>query len=239
VNFTQFPQPYQSQYQLRGESLTCYGSDFRGCITYNFNDQGFRNDFDFDLNDPESLLICLGSSIGTGHGIELAQSFGHIVAKHFNKKYWNLGQGCFRSSNQTMLEQVEFLTATQLDIAYTLIQFTHINRMGNKSNNYLELDPILAMQNFVKILDKITVLLQDKRWGWLLCDYSAADFPVHVIDHPNKIAIDPDSVDFVDVENFQHLAPTQHAIKMLSVHPGPKWNQDMASHIIDYFNGHQ
>jgi hypothetical protein len=239
VNFTQFPQPYPSQFDLRGESFTCYGSDFRGCITYNFNNQGFRNDFDFDLNDPESLLICLGSSIGTGHGLELTQSFGHLVAKHFNKKYWNLGQGCFRSSNQTMLDQVEFLTKTNLDIGYYVIQFTHINRMGNKNNSHIELDPVLAIQNFVETLHKITALLQGKRWCWLLCDYSGANFPSWVIDHPNKIVIDPDSVDFVDVENFQHLAPTQHAIRMLSVHPGPKWNQCMASHIIEYFNGHQ
>jgi hypothetical protein len=239
VSFTQFPQPYQSQYQLRGESFTCYGSDFRGCITYNFNNQGFRNDFDFDLTDTESLLVCLGSSIATGHGLEMHQSFGHLTAQYFGKKYWNLGQGCFRSSNQTMLEQVDFLSKTQLDIAYTVIQFTHINRMGNKNNSYLELDPAKAMQNFIEILNKITELLAHKHWCWLLCDYSGADFPDSVVNHPNKIAIDPDSVDFVDVESFQQLAPTTHALKMLSVHPGVKWNQHMASCIIDYFDGHQ
>lgn len=235
----EFLQPYHSQYQLRGESFTCYGSDFRGCISYNFNNQGFRSDFDFDLNDPNSLLVSMGNSIGTGHGLEISQSFGHMVATHFGKKYWNLGQGCFRSSNQTMLEQVEFLSKTQLDIAYIVIQFTHINRMGNKTNSYLELDPAVAMQNFIEILGKISVLLDHKQWCWLLCDYSGGDFPDHVTNHPNKIAIDPDSVDFVDVESYQHLAPTQHALKMLSLHPGPMWNQNMASSIINYFNGHQ
>jgi len=239
MNSLQFPRPYPSQYQLRGESFNCYGTDFRGCITYTFNNQGFRSEFDYDLTETESLLVCLGSSIGTGHGLEMHQSFGQLTANRFGKKHWNLGQGCFRSSNHTMLEQVDFLTKTQLDIAYTVIQFTHINRMGNKNNSYLELDPAVAVQNFLEILDKITELLKNKRWCWLLCDYSGADFPDSVVNHPNKIVIDPDSVDFVDVESFQHLAPTQHALRMLSLHPGPKWNQHIASCIIDYFNGYQ
>ena len=42
MSFTQFLKPYPSQYELRGESMTCYGSDFCGCVTYNFNNQGFR-----------------------------------------------------------------------------------------------------------------------------------------------------------------------------------------------------
>jgi hypothetical protein len=239
VNFLQFPRPYPSQYDLRGESFTCYGSDFRGCITYKFNNQGFRSDFDYDLTDNDSLLVCLGSSIGTGHGLEIDQTFGHHVAKHCRKKLWNLGQGCFRSSNQTMLEQLEFLTKTNIDIGYYVLQFTHINRMGTKSNSYLELDNSVAVKNFTTTLEKISKLLHGKRWCWLLCDYAQNQFPQEVINHPNKIVIDPDSMDFIEVENYKHLAPTQHALKMLSLHPGAQWNQHIANLIIEYFDEHQ
>jgi hypothetical protein len=232
----QFPQPYSSQYDLRGESYTCYGSDFRGCVSYKFNNQGFRNDFDYTLDDPDPLLICLGSSIGTGHGLEMHESFGHIVAQNLNKKLWNLGQGCFRSSNQIMLEQIEFLVKTNLNIAYYVIQFTHINRMGNKSSSYLELDHELAIENFINILNQITVLLKGKRWCWLLCDYSQAVFSDAVCNHPNKIVINPDSVDFVPVDEYKHLAPTQHALNLLSLHPGPAWNKTIADSILKYFN---
>lgn len=239
MNLPQFPHPYPSQYDLRGESIACYGSDFRGCVTYKFNNQGFRSDFDFDLNDPDPLLVCLGSSIGTGHGVEVQECFGWLVAQQFNNKLWNLGQGCFRSSNQTMLEQIEFLTASDLDISHYVIQFTHINRMGNKSNSYLELDPVVAMRNFEEILDQVSRLLHDKSWCWLLCDYSQASFTTNVTDHPNKICIDPDSVDFVDVEQYRHLAPTQQALRMLSLHPGKLWHKNIADQIIWYFNEHQ
>ena len=232
----QFPKPYASQYDLRGESLSCYGSDFRGCVTYNFNDQGFRSDFNYDLQDPDSLVVCLGSSIGTGHGLEIAETFSSRVANHFNKKLWNLGQGCFRSSNQTILEQIEFLIKTNLDIAYYVIQFTHINRTGNTSQNYLELDKDVAVEKFTEILQKITVLLENKLWCWLLCDYNNNQFPESVTDHPHKIVIDPDSVDFVEVGPFAHLAPTQHALNMLSLHPGKAWNQHIAAAIIEHFD---
>jgi hypothetical protein len=235
VNSTQFLKPYPSQYDLRGESMTCYGSDFRGCVDYNFNNQGFRSDFDYDLTDPDHLLVCTGSSIGTGHGLDLKQSFGFIAANVLNKKLWNLGQGCFRSSNHTMLEQVKFLVNTDLKIDYYVIQFTHINRMGDKSNSYLELDPVKAVENFSEILKTISALLEEKKWCWLLTDYSRVTLPSWIINHPNKIIIDPDSVDFVPVDQYRNAAPTEHALKMLSVHPGPDWNKHIATLILEYF----
>jgi len=230
-----FPQPYPSQFDLRGESMTCYGSDFRNIIDYTFNNQGYRSLEDFEITDTDPLLVCLGSSIATGHGLELSQSFSSIIAQKFNKKLWNLGQGCFRSSNQTMLEQVEFLVTTDLNIDYWVIQFTHINRQGNRSNSYVELDNDVCIKNFCDILGKITRLLAGKKWCWLLTDWSGSAFPNWVTGHPNKIAIDPDSVDFVPVTGYEHLAPGDHAIRMLKVHPGTEWNLVIANQIIDYF----
>lgn len=239
MNSQNFPKPYSSQYDLRGESYTCYGSDFRNCINYTFNNQGFRNDFDFSLTDPNPLLVCVGSSVATGHGLELSQSFSSIIAQNYNKKLWNLGQGCFRSSNQTMLEQIEFLVNTDLNIDYYVIQFTHINRMGNKFNSYIELDQEKNIENFICILNKMSELLAGKKWCWLLLDWSGATMPDLVVDHPNKIVIDPDSIDFVNVDQYRHLAPTDHALKMLSLHPGVEWNKHIASLIINYFDEHQ
>jgi len=235
---SQFLKPYQSQYDLRGESMTCYGSDFRGCVTYNFNNQGFRSNFDYELTSLDQLLVCTGSSIGTGHGLHMEQSFGHIIATALGKKLWNLGQGCFRSSNQTMLEQVEFLVDTNLNIDYYVIQFTHINRIGNKLDSYMELDQSKSIENFADILGKISKRLDGKKWCWLLTDYSQAVFPDWIVNHPNKIIIDPDSIDFVSIDGYQQLAPTNHALKMLSVHPGPDWNKHIATLILDYFHEH-
>jgi hypothetical protein len=239
MDLTQSLRPYPSQFALRGESMTCYGSDFRGCVSYNFNNQGFRSDFDYELTDTDHLLVCTGSSIGTGHGLDIEQSFGYITASALNKKLWNLGQGCFRSSNQTMLEQIEFLVNTQLKIDYYVIQFTHINRTGNKFNSYIELDQSKAVENFSEILKTISVLLEGKKWCWVLTDYSRVDLPDWIINHPNKIIIDPDSVDFVPVDQYKDLAPTDHALRMLSLHPGPDWNKHIATLILEYFHAHQ
>ena len=228
-----FIKPYPSQYELRGDSMTCYGSDFRNIITYNFNDQGYRSDYNFELTDPAPLIACLGSSIATGHGVDLDESFSGIVANKLQKKLWNLGQGCFRSSNQTILEQIEFLTNTSLNVELYMIQFTHINRQGNKFNNYLELDLDICIQNFCSILEQITTLLATKKWCWLLADWSGATFPNWVINHPNLIVIDPETVDHVSVDGYESLAPSDRVINTLSVHPGPGWHTDMAKKIIN------
>lgn len=213
--------------------MTCYGSDFRNIINYEFNSQGYRSDFDFDVNEAESLLVCFGSSIATGHGLSLEQCFGNIVAKKFNKKLWNLGQGCYRSSNQTILEQIEFLVSTDLKIDHWVIQFTHINRQGNKFDSHLELEQEKCLKNFSVILNKITRLLIGKKWAWILCDYSQALFDSEITNHPNKIIIDPDSVDFISVAGFEKLAPTSTALKTLAIHPGQKWNQNIAQLFIE------
>jgi hypothetical protein len=94
------------------------------------------------------------------------------------------------------------------------------------------------VENFCGILEQISELLYNKSWCWLLTDYSKAKLPQWVDEHPNKIIIDPDSVDFVDTETYKHLTPTAHALQMLALHPGPNWNQHIANLILNYFNGH-
>lgn len=233
---TEFPRPYPSQYELRGDSYGCYGSDFRDCVNYAFNNQGYRSDFDYSVDSLDRIVVCLGSSIATGHGLELADTFGAAVAKYFDCKLWNMGQGCFRSNNQTVLDQIKFLTQTDLNIEYYLIQFTHINRCGNQFENYLELDSARAVMNFEHTLKQIEQLLQGKRWCWMLADYSKAALPDWIVNHPNMIVIDPDSVDFVDTKSYASAAPSKHALKMLSLHPGRAWNQHLADLMIKYFN---
>lgn len=229
-----FPQPYHSQFDLRGETFTCYGSDFRGIIDYTFNNQGYRSDFDFDVSDTDPIIVCLGSSITTGHGLPVSRSFPGLIAARYHKKLWNLGQGCFRSSNQTMVEQVRFLTESELNIDRLVIQFTHINRQGNKSNSYLELNQETCVQNFIDHLREITELLSGYTWCWMLMDYSGAEFPAYVINHPNKLAIDPDIIDNLPVDGYQHLAPTTTALSALSAHPGPQWHLYTARDIINF-----
>ena len=218
--------------------MTCYGSDFRNVVNYTFNEQGYRSNFDFDLLDPDPIVACLGSSIATGHGVDLSQSFGGIVAEKLQKKLWNLGQGCFRSNNQTILEQVNFLVNTNLNIDLYMIQFTHINRQSNKTSNYIEFDQSTCVKNFEEILQNISHLLLNKTWCWLLTDWSGVKFPAWVIDHPNKISIDPDIVDHVNVSGHEHQSPSTHALKMLSQHPGPEWHNATAQQIIHKLYGY-
>jgi hypothetical protein len=72
----------------------------------------------------------------------------------------------------------------------------------------------------------------------LLTDYSGAKFPSWIIDHPDKISIDPDIIDHVNVSGYKHLAPSSHALKMLSLHPGPEWHNTTAQQIINKLYEH-
>jgi hypothetical protein len=67
-------------------------------------------------------------------------------------------------------------------------------------------------------------------------DFSGAEFSDQVTKHPNKIAIDPDIIDHISVEGFESLAPTTHALQMLSLHPGPVWHKETADQIIEFFS---
>jgi hypothetical protein len=133
-----------------------------------------------------------------------------------------------------MVDQVRFLTESGLNIDMLMVQFTHINRQGTKSNSYLELNQEICIQNFVDNLRDMTEMLTGCQWCWMLMDYSGAEFPQYVTDHPNKLAIDPDIIDNISVADYEHLAPTTTALAALRAHPGPLWHLYTARDIINF-----
>ena len=45
------PKPLPSQFDLRGETMTCYASDNRGVVSYRFNESGYRSDIEYVVSD--------------------------------------------------------------------------------------------------------------------------------------------------------------------------------------------
>lgn len=60
-------------------------------IEYRFNNYGFRTDDNFSTE--EEGIVCLGCSLTQGIGLPIEYTWGYKLAKHFNTKFYNLGQG--------------------------------------------------------------------------------------------------------------------------------------------------
>tara|TARA_Y100000389_G_C17262174_1_gene413583 strand:- start:108 stop:809 length:702 start_codon:yes stop_codon:yes gene_type:complete len=205
------PTPLPSQYELRGESMTCYASDNRGEVNYSFNELGYRSNIEYVIADTykNKTFAWFGSSIVNGHSIELEESFAQIVTKKLDATCWNFSQGCYRASNEVIVEQVEEVLKTDAQIDTFFIQFIDLHRRATGIDTYYEFDFEDNLKNFKKTFSKLQSLLANKKWYWLLWDRHVHNIQESIVNDPNKIFINFPNQDQTGIAG--HFGKKTHA----------------------------
>lgn len=216
------PIPLPSQYELRGERMMCYASDQRNVVEYRFNELGYRNDIEYNIEDTfdKKVYAWFGSSITNGHSIEVEKSFPQLVSKKMDAICWNFSQGCFRTSNQILFEQVESLLDTDAIIDKFFIQFINLERQGSKYETFYNFDKLENEKTFEKIFVNFSKLLEGRNWYWLMMDKLQHQIPQWILDTPNKIIYNPTFADTTGVIE----------------HPGEKTHRGLALLILKKIN---
>lgn len=216
------PKPLPSQYELRGEHMMCYASDQRNIVEYRFNELGYRNDIEYNIEDTidKKVYAWFGSSITNGHTIEVEKSFPQLVSKKMNAVCWNFSQGCFRTSNQILFEQVEALLETDALIDTFFIQFINLERQGSKLETYYNFNKLENVKTFEKIFENFSTLLNGKKWYWLMMDKLQHEIPDWIINTKNKIIYNPKFADTTGIRE----------------HPGEKTHKGLAQLIVKKLN---
>jgi hypothetical protein len=203
------PLPNFSHYECRNETLEVYASDRRGTIEYKFNNLGYRNNIDYvDCGQPIAAYI--GSSLTSAIGVPWDNGFCYLSSKKLNVEPWNFSQGCTYLNNKTILDIVESLVSSHLNIQYWVVQFIDFDRLDTIEVSSTDLEK--NSQEFVRIFNKIEDLLKDKSWCFLCVDRLTHNVPDAIRKHPKCVAW---NFPFIDMSG-------------VGTHPGQKWHNVMS-----------
>lgn len=198
--------------------MMCYASDNRGTVEYRFNTLGYRSDIEYDVEASKNkkVFAWLGSSITAAHSIPVDQGFPETVSRKFGAECWNFSQGCFRVSNQIIVEQLEDILKSGANVDTFFIQFISLHRRGSKLTTYYEFDFKNNEEEFEKVFAKTQQLLDGRKWYWLLMDQHQHTIPEWILNTPNMIIKNPHFLDTTGITG----------------HPGPKTHSGIANLII-------
>jgi len=162
----------------------------------------------------------IGSSITNGHSIEIEKSFPQLVSFAVSAECWNFSQGCFKTSNQILLEQTEMLLNSGASIEKFFIQFINLERQGSKLDIYYNFDKAENVKKFEKIFQSFNQLLKGKSWYWMLLDKLQHEIPDWILDSPNRIVHNPMFIDATGIKE----------------HPGEKTHRGLSQMILKKLN---
>lgn len=214
---------YKHHMETKREQMKEWGWDGpRGEFTYKFNSHGFRAD---EFTDEPSVMF-LGCSMTMGVGIELENTWAHMVARDLGLKNHNLATGgssndaCFRLFNNwhriyrpelvvyysPPRERMEFVTLDrkivnllphgQVTDMYKQWILTHYNGEFNQQKNVLAVE-FLCKENNIPFV-------------WL-----------------------PHEQMFKTDEGFEHI-PYEYGRDLL--HPGNGWHRNMHKRVMSLIN---
>jgi hypothetical protein len=205
------PLPFNDQYECRNETLEVYASDRRGIVEYKFNNLGYRNNIDYDLNE-NNAGVYLGSSITSGIGISWQQTYVNLSSNFFGVLPYNFSQGCTKIDNTEILRQLSMLIALDFSAKYWVIQFIDFDRRFDPRTGVTVSceDRDKNIDNFIKIFSTVESLLLGKNWTFIVCDRLSHDVPEYIRkQHVKCLSWNTKFIDFSGV----------------GTHPGPKWHQ--------------
>jgi hypothetical protein len=150
------PLPFVDLYECRNETLEVFASDRRGQVKYQFNNYGYRNNIDYQM-DQSDVAVFLGSSLISGIGIKWQESFPFLVSQKLDVPCYHYGQGCKETDNQEILRILEQTVSDKIFPKYIVIQFIDLDRRYNSvtGKTVCELD---AKQNIAGSGDEISLI---------------------------------------------------------------------------------
>jgi len=206
-----FPESYYNEYT--NSYCEKIGQDTRGIIKYNFNNCGFINNLNYNIEE-ENAICFFGSAITSCIGLPWESSFAYKLSQQLkSKKYkaYNFSQGCMFVDNAEIVKTVELTKNIKnfKPIAY-VIQFIGLDRRFNikYKNGTLNINQEDNLKLFLELFKKLEKILKNDQWIFFGCDGSESDIPVDIKEHKNCLIWNPPLID-----------------KLLRDVPGPKFHE--------------
>jgi hypothetical protein len=213
------PLPFADQYACRNETLEVYASDRRGTVSYQFNNFGYRNNIDYNLEDS-SIGVYIGSSITAGIGVDWEKSFASLTSRHMQAQAYHFAQGCMAVDNSEILRMLQAVKQSGLDVKYYVLQFIDLDRIYDTATGITSYDSDQQknIQKFLQIFDTVCELLHDQTWCFIGCDARQHPLPQYVIQNSHCVSWNPPFIDHAGV----------------GTHPGMRWHKMISMGLAKY-----
>jgi hypothetical protein len=189
-----FPKSYYEEYT--SSYCTKIGQDMRGILKYNFNNQGFINNLDYDVNEKDAICF-FGSAITSSIGLPWKLSFAHKLSQELtSKKFkaYNFAQGCMFVDNQEIINTIESVkNMGQFKPAVYVVQFIGLDRRFSpqKKAGKLNTDADENVKSFIELFKKLEHMLKDEKWVFFACDEPDHKMPDEIKHHQNCLIWNP------------------------------------------------
>ena len=213
------PLPYADQYACRNETLEVYASDCRGIVNYQFNNLGYRNNIDYNIQDT-GVGVYIGSSITAGIGVDWNKSFVYLSSQDLQSKAYHFAQGCQAVDNNEILRMLQGVIHSGLDARYFVLQFIDLDREYDFTTGVTTRcqDPEQNVKRFQQVFDSVCDLLSDQHWCFIGCDRLQHQLPSYILQHKNLVSWNSPYIDFAGV----------------GLHPGIKWHKMISLGVSKY-----
>jgi hypothetical protein len=173
--------------RLAHTTVSQFGYDTVGAVTYSFDSRGFRSD-----NNGGRSLNMIGNSLSFGIGLDLQHTFGSQLAHHLNLELNNCSFGCYFHENHDHLQNLNNMVRQDSDDVF-LIQINNLDRYRDCEGVKTNIDAAFAIKRFLDYFDQTREICKNHHVIYVYWDnihYSLPSSVISEISIYNKFHLD-------------------------------------------------
>lgn len=173
--------------QLADTTVTQFGHDTVGTVTYSFDSRGFRS-----KNHSGRCLNAIGNTVSFGIGLDQQHTFGSKLAHHLNLELNNCSFGCYLHENHDHLQNLNNMIKRDSDDVF-LIQINNLDRYRDCGDVKTNIDAAWATKRFLDYFDQVREICKNHHVIYVYWDnihYSLPPSVISEISIYNKFHID-------------------------------------------------
>jgi hypothetical protein len=161
--------------QLAGTTVTQFGYDNAGAVTYSFDCRGFRS-----KNHNGRSLNVIGNTLSFGIGLNQQHTFVSKLAYHLNLGLNNCSFGCYLHENHDHLQNLNSMVKRDSDDIF-LIQINNLDRYRDCGEVKINIDADWAIKRFLDYFDQVREICKNRHVIYVYWDNIHYALPHSVI----------------------------------------------------------
>ena len=161
--------------QLADTTVTQFGLDDTGTVSYSFDSRGFRSQ-----NHNGRCLNVIGNTVSFGLGLNQQHTFVSKLAHHLKLDLNNCSFGCYLHENHDHLQNLNNMVKRDSDDVF-LIQINNLDRYRDRGDVKTNIDTDWAIKRFLDYFDQVREICKNRHVIYVYWDHILYPLPHTVI----------------------------------------------------------